>query len=684
VLLWAFLAASPAGACLNGPPGHVHLFAAGASAAPALEMGLCVGGPGETPPDDAASPPIKQSEAKVDTGTIKSLELIGYRLDAAADRFFDKDRKPLTVSRWEHLWGPADLSRESVPTTLWMGYQTAGYRLDEATCRLVHPSSGPVRRADLMVWREYDRRGQSHLALETLKAELAGLPPGTPIPPAVIQKLRDMEGAQTRLPERVRALLFSGAPTVGAMKGALDRAYLDSTRFFDGLRDRESFAVSARVLGSPGSRPPVVRAPVSSREAALGATISAELQAAYEGTDAGRELLAHFRGPDGRATLPPVLVLKLTQRPDDPNSPGAIYDPSGRQVVLNHWELARIALAQAPEKDRAALAKDFADADKLGRWLAANPEARRRAMERVDFLLLHEFVHYRQGDQSKLSIETLRQNAPGNNPLSFEHEAHRQECRYFLERVSRDPSLISRGYGGNRQQYCPSLLDDPAILEGYVTDLYRKTFAGSAELSDVPKLQAARREAARSLLLEGIRSLSPNWVNQALKLVGFSHGDAAIAEEARRSAEVRADLVAKLDPLRERWVREVPAALARSGEPYTALYFLQKSGWRGREDDARRAVREAALSLSRREPRTTLESRLAAHAILAQIAPGLGVAREDALTRAYEDDAREWIVRLRQRAKNAPPAEAAALQEQIRDWMSVLPPERPRRKEKGK
>lgn len=646
-------------------------------------MGRCVGGPGESAPNDPSSPPLKASEAKIGTDTVKGLAMIGYELDLAADRLLGPGRKPVSEAAYRFLIAPTDLSRESVPVTLWMAFQAAGYRL-EATCQLVHPSSGPVLRAHLLVYREQDRRGQSHLALETLKAELAGLPAGAPVPPAVIKKLRDMEGAHTRLPDHIRALLFAGAPTVGAVSGPLDRAYLDSTRFFDGLRDAESFAISARPLGSPGSMPPLTRAPVSSHEAQLGATISSELRTIYEGTDAGREMLAHFRGADGRVNLPPVLVLKLTQRADDPNAPGAVYDPAGRQVILNHWELARMALAQAPEAERAALAKRFADAGELGRWLAANPEARRRAMEQADFLILHEFIHYRQGDLSKLSIETLRQNAPSNNPLSFEHEAHRQECRYFLERVSRDPALISRGYGGNRQQYCPTLLDDPAILEGYVTDMYRKTFAGSAELSDVPKLQAARRGAAGALLLEEIRRGGTEWMNQAMKLAGFSHGDAAIAEEARRSATDRADLVAKLDPLRERWVREVPVALARSGNPYTALYFLEKGGWRGRENEARRAAFAAAASLARREPRTTLEHRLAAHAILAQIGPGLGIAREGRLLRAYQDDAREWIARLRERAKTAPPAEAASLLDQARAWEGVLPENAPGRKEKPK
>jgi hypothetical protein len=337
-----------------------------------------------------------------------------------------------------------------------------------------------------------------------------------------------------RLPEALRQQLFGTGrpPTVASLSASVTSAYLASTRYFDGQRDTPSFVMASRALNESGAVPERMRVPVSSNEQRLGDLISAELQSVLATTPSGRVLLNHFSGRDGVVRLPPLMVLKMTQRADDPNAPGAAYYDETRQVIFNHWELARVLLEQVPPAERARRAREFSDANALRLYLEAHPAERRRLVESVDHLILHELVHYRQGDVARIMTETRRGNVPGPS-LSVEHEAHRQECRYFLERVAADPSLLTAGYGGNRQEYCPTVLRDPGKLDNYVTDLYMRTYAGSMRLPDLSRMQDTRRSAALATIMSGDATWTERF-NQGLKIVGLARGDAAIVAERRR------------------------------------------------------------------------------------------------------------------------------------------------------
>jgi hypothetical protein len=670
LLLALLLRALPAPACSRLPPGHRHLFAdPPAAGGPSIEIGACTGtAPAARPPEGAPLSLQALAAQPHWAGWRTSLRDLGYREDAASDRVLTPDGAPLSQEHIDWLMAPADAGTSPVPALAWQHLQVSGYRLDESDCSFRHPSQPAFTNIDLARLLSMAERGNAHVGLEALKSGLRGLPPGAPVPPELIARMRQMESAQVRLPDSLRRLLFSETPPrVSDVSASVDSAYAAATSYFDGQRDLASFVTAARAPGSPGAQAPRAPSTMRSGERRLGELLSRELQSLFESTEPGRELLRHFRRPDGSVVLPPVLVLKLTQRPDDPNQPGAVYNHETREVVMNHWEVQRAVLLELSAEERAAHGRELSDAAALGRFLAARPQLLRRVAERLDFAILHEFVHYRQGDASPILDEHRHGNVPGTLPQSLEHEAHRQECRYYLSRVAADPSLLLRGYGGNRQEYCAGVLQDPGRLEAYISDLYSRTFAGSQTLPEVRNMQAARRDDA----LAALTSLSSTWSERGralLKLAGLRHGDDALAREQARISAERQAYDRSLAPLREQ-AAAVPGALLRLGRPYQALQFLSLAGWEGREDPAREALREAERLLGARDPRSSLDERLGSLSLIMNIRSRLGAADwTDDFKNGIAADMREHAGRLRTQAGSLTGEQAAALLQQAQQW----------------
>lgn len=673
VLLALLLRALPAPACSLLPPGHIHLHAVGeAGGRLNAEMGLCAGtGPAPPPPADTPPASLREYKAAGLDAWLPTLTVLRYRLDEAADRLLDPEGKPVSAGRLNQLFSPVDASHTRVSALAWQTLQLQGYRVDEASCRFKHPERADVVHADLAMLEEQVQRYLTHSALETLKAGLRGLAPGAPIPPETLQRLRAMEQAQVRLPEELRRALFSGeAVKVSDLTGPLDAAYSASTRFFDGQRPLEGFVIASRPLGSPDSTVPREPGLARPAELRLGALLSADLTRVFGRTGPGREMLDFFRGPrgEGDAVLPELIVLKLSQRPEDSGA-GAIYDNEGRRIVFNHWELARIALAQVPEAEREARAREFADPDALRRYLEGHPEARARVVEGLDWMVMHELQHYRQAKAGTLSEEMRRGNVSNTIPLSYEHDAYRVQCRYFLARVADDPSLLARDYGGAWNPVCAAALSDPGVLEQRVTDTYTSGVAGSQTLPELRGLQAVRRDEAVSTLRAWGSSLQDR-ATAMLKLLGLSHGDRAIEEEDRRERaqlEEHERSVAALRP----GLSRVPAALLRQGRPHQALLFLQGAGWEGREDEARAELALAGRLLAARDGRSTLVERLNAANLYLTLAPRLNVTERPAeFAPAYAADLRAMAAELRSHAASATGDMKGELESQARGFES--------------
>lgn len=537
---------------------HVHVMPAGSAGADvAIDAGTCSGTARPAPPPVLSGPPFDLRRTPVANEWRPTWTSAGYRFDDAAGRILRADGKPLPDGEYRRLESPFDAAAEPVEAMRWIGLMTQGVRLDEKTCFFFEAeSSRPVTRLEMAAIEPNEGKSLEFSALSNLRATLRGLPGDRPIPPDVAARLKAAHAAGAKLPQKVLDALARGAPARELLAGT-DADYASLTRYFDGQRDNESLARSALPYAPGVNEPAKPRALVGAVEERLAAALSKDLAARFATHEAGREMLERFRDKDGVVRLPVVRVLKLSQRPDDPGygRAAAIQDPSNGSVIINHWVAARIAVASAPPEQREALAREFADASKLNARMLKDPALRLKVLKGVEIIVAHEFVHAWQNRRSRFDVEMMRGNLPGSNPLEKEHEAYREEYRYFHSLLKTHPAdaVSSPEMAGYR-----AVLSDYDGYRADVTQLYMGAFAGSSDFKTVTQVQEDRRAQARRLQGESVSQ----WVRQGLKLVGYTHGDKAlreaVGEDARRARDFRD--------------KELPRMQAESGALLTSAY----------------------------------------------------------------------------------------------------------------
>ncbi|MDD5657308.1 MAG: hypothetical protein PHF00_08660 [Elusimicrobia bacterium] len=634
-----------------------------AAAEPRLDAGRCVGaGPPSAP--ITSGPPYEKPIAEVEAGYWR---LLGYKVDRSG-RLLDGQDRPVSEAEVRRMREPFDASTEALDENIWKYLKTQGMRLDEATCRFLAPDGEPVSRLEIAAYRGMHKKDFEHQALANLKLLLKGHDPQLPVPSRIIDRIKTLEKAGVELPPALRQLLFGAqAPKVGELSGLVDSAYLNSTRFFDGQRAFSGLLQSALPV-SGWTRPAPDTGYAAPLEERLGQRLAVELEARFACAGPGRELLEHYRGQDGTVRLPPILILKLSQRP--PGDAAAIASNNGG-LVQDSWQAAAVILASLPTEERDRRAKEFSDKKLFLKYLLDHPEARGRLLDETDEIFFHELIHVWQGRRDDFNVEMVRDNIAGVNPMSDEHEAYREDCRYFLDKVSREPSLLrQKAYMADR--CLPMLVDYDSFRDG-ISRQYLSTFAGSQEFSDVAELQRQRVTAARKLAGESAFS----WLVQKLKLAGFSRGEEALK---LKTVDVRArekDFVkSKLPSLR----REVVDGLAENGRPDMALRILQSAP--ALDDDKPRWVRaisqtEALLIYDHRK--LSLQERNNAFCTLrAVLQPGKSWSWE--LFEAARRDVRLFVPVLLESAQAEPNRENKdGFFKMAEAWCEYLPPDDPLR-----
>jgi hypothetical protein len=659
------LLAASAAACPFGFPGHVHPSVGASAPAVPMPEGRCTGhGAAPAPaPVPAGGPPLDLRASPIPAQERVYWEMIGYRVDDKADRLVAPGGLPVTQAHMDALHRPFDAATERLDASVWQSFVYAGYRLDESTCRLMGPDAKPLDTVTLMVWRESNRRQQAHMAMETLLGKLEGLDASRPVPEDVRKHMLALAQAGTVLPPRIRELLKRAGTTVGQLRAPATASYAESTRFFDGQRKLADVAEAAVPGSGPGvaSRRKGIPDPDERR---LGATLSAAINAEMAKTAPGRELLARFSGRKGGG-MPDVMVLKLTQSPNDPNAPGAQYDPSGDRMVINHWEIVRALHARLPPEKLARIKDRLADAKQLSRLLAEDPSLLPVFVDSVDVMYFHELTHAAQSRRNRIDDESLRGNLPGANPLAKEHEAHRAHCRYLL---SKPPAAVDRNPW---RDYCLGMIRDPDAFRDNVTGMYLATFSGSARLDDIAARQEVRRRTARSLEAGGgLR----NWIEQKLKQAGFRLGDAELgayrADVDRREREFLLGIPA----LR----REAGGALVDyyegSGAPDRALALagsLPRGSIPGGEARLDALADKTAAWVERGADPAQRDARLAAVGAVALRLKRASRPWPPALVAAYDRDARSLIEELLAKARKLP-RERAELLNRAYEWTAAL------------
>lgn len=626
------LLAASAAACPFGFPGHIHAFVeSGAPAAPMPE-GRCTGRWGRPPAAPPASGrPYDLAAHPVPAEHRAYWELIGYRFDDAAGRVLRPDGAVLTEAALAEEHRPFDASFERLEASLWMAFTLSGYRLDEATCRLMGPDGQPLNAFSMKVWAAMAARQQSHAALEALLAKLRGLDPAAPVPPEVRAAMLELAKAGTRLPPEIKSLVERNSTTVAELRAPAAASYADSTRYFDGQRTLAdtALAVVPAKEPAPASRRKEIADPA---ERALGRTLGAAFNAELAKTAPGRELLAKFRGPKGD-DVPDVMVLKLTQSPNDPHAPGAVYDPSSDRMIINHWEIARVLHRRLPADKLARIGPRLNDAKELSKLLAEDPSLLPLVVDDNDVMYFHELLHAEQARRNRVDDELMRGNLPGANPLSKEHEAHREHCRYLL---SKGAAAAARS---GWHDYCLGMLRDPDAFKDGVTSRYLSTFAGSATLPDVRARQEERRDASRTLERTGLLG---NWIGQKLKQFGFLQGDAALAAFGADAERREREFLAALPGLRREAAAGLIAHYEGQGRPGAAFVFaasMPADALEGGEGAVDALAGRATAWLKRDRSKEGLHERLAVSDALRARLKARGNPVPAALHEAYERDA---------------------------------------------
>ncbi len=396
-----------------------------------------------------------------------------------------------------------------------------GYRFDEKEGTILSPETkGPIRVPEAEELVAAIAAGLRHAALERLNYLLSRQKAGEPIPEKVLAEARQIaESERVPLPESLLKALKGAQKAPGALTLEVARAYIESTRYWDGaMTPRERFEASQPVVVG-GSKEPFRSPYFDETEKRLGELLREELAAHLAKNTAGKELLDKLRGPEGKRPLPGVLVLKL-----DANKTG-VYDESMRAIVLSHAQLVGGLVKRVPERERKALSERLQDPKALTEYLSQNPEARSAFVKDNDTILFHELTHAWQARRGRLIVEQERGNVPGMNLLENEHEAFLSEARYFHHKLLKDETAAD---SQDELDNYLGLLNDFDRWRDNITHSYLANWPEStADFPTVIELQRLRgRASGRDMQL-----LRPQFDQWLLKLIGLNLGMKAIQEE---------------------------------------------------------------------------------------------------------------------------------------------------------
>lgn len=574
----------------DAPPAHYEVLA-----------GSCAGRGRPPEPPVISGPAYDLRRAPMSSDELNVWGLLGYREDAKTGRLLGPDGRSAPEGEIARMRQAFDASAEEIDVNIWGDLQHRGTRLDEATCRLYDPEGREITRLEIAGTAALYKKSFEHSALANLNIRLKGLDPKAPVPKSMAKEMLELDKAGVKLPASIRNLMFSPRPPLaGDIAKQADSEYLNSTRYFDGRNTLPDLMRSALPLVPGLNEPPRDPTYVVPEEKRLGERLSADLRERFSKTDAGRELLDRFRDKKGVVRLPDVQVLKLSQRPDDPRRPGAQMHPTNGSITLNHWEAVSHLLAVLPPEERARRAREFADAGALRRYLLENPKERALLLDTLDQDFYHELVHSWQLRRDRFMVEEMRGNLPGANALADEHEAHREECRYFFSKAMLEPDLIRRSPFADT---CLPLLRDYETFKDGITRQYMSTYAGSQKLADIRKLQEARTSTARRLAGEGLRQK----LVQKLKLLGFARGDKTLKEHSRNADSRELEFEnRKLPRLRAEAAGALPGHFEKAGRPDVALRVLDAIPPDEDGDEEEAKAREESLDSLQRKTITLL------------------------------------------------------------------------------
>ncbi|MDE2236839.1 MAG: hypothetical protein KGK30_03025, partial [Elusimicrobia bacterium] len=334
-----------------------------------------------------------------------ALAFLGYRFDEASGTIRRPDGGLLTRRQMQHLLSACRVLPGSLSLDDRWSLLSGGYRIDEAKDAVLSPAThAPMTCLELAEFKLYSSRDLQQLVLERLDALLSNQDPDRPLPMEDFAKARSIarQAPLALPPSLVRA--FSGPlgvrppPTpAGIWASAVDRAYVASTRFWDGAQKHlQGLTYVSPVLPELSSAP-APRPYFDAAERDAGQDLQRAAAAYFERWPLGRELLGHFRDPNGSLRLPPFTILDLG--PAD--LVAAVYNAHSKSIMINRSYL-----------------------EKASRGLPAGSQDRNTAiLKSMDVTLFHELTHAWQDRRDGLMADLDRGSAPMDIYLEYEVEA---------------------------------------------------------------------------------------------------------------------------------------------------------------------------------------------------------------------------------------------------------------------
>ncbi|OGS41145.1 MAG: hypothetical protein A2506_02050 [Elusimicrobia bacterium RIFOXYD12_FULL_66_9] len=644
----------------------------GSSAASAVDPsgGACVGRGGPQAAPILTGPAFDLRAHPLPPAVMADWRGAGYGVDASSSHLLSPSGRPIPAAEYERLSAPFDAAIDTMSNGSWSALIFSGYRLQDATCRILDPAKrAPLTRIEILDFENQVGGSREFRALEELVVELGRADAGQPPPAAVLARMAELEGRGEKLPEGLRRALLDRTLTSGALRGQAESAYAGMLRAWEGSRDLKSLI--------EGALPPIVgynvpakrKGRIESWERLIGDRLFADIQGRFSRTEAGRELLSGFRDAKGRPDLPKMTVLKMSQRPRDVGYGGAaaVYHDSSRTIILNHWYVVRQILAGVPAAEREKLGARLSGSGALAEYLLTHPDRRAALIDRVDVTIFHEMTHAWQYRRQALAIESIRGNAPSGILLAREHEAFFGMYRYLHQKLMNDPSaaLRSDDYDGYVRA-----MSDPEKYRDQITRQYQSSFAASTDFKTLEQVQSVRR----SILGVPLGSSARAWARALLERIGLARGDAALKQARDDHAGKESLYLDKVFPkMRAEAAREFPDYFASVGRPDKGLSLLVAVAPGVGVDRRPEFAAATAAMLARRPAEMSLEDRLWAFSALNAELRRERKPLPPAAAVAYDRDALEFAERCADRAlAERDLRRRAELLERSRSWLNAV------------
>ncbi len=450
----------------------------------------------------SAPPPVAEDVRQ-------ALEDVGYAFDdkgAAVGR----DGKPLTQQALDAWLAPYDYRKEPLSEAEESDLVLDGCRLEESTSHIVClPDKKPLSRLGVQRRRGGARPQQSN-ALERIGALLAKAAPGAPVGADVADEVRALEKAKPgSVPPALRdELLAPKGLTTARAAADVQAAYLDSTRFFDGRSPLS--ALAERSVPLPADWKPKFDVKFfDDGERRVSQLLQDAAVRRMEGNPVSAELLAHFRGADGKLSLPPIHVLPISS------------DLSGNyengEIAVSRDDLLT-SLSVGDDGRYEVLDRRLKTSAALAAYLKSHPKALDRYLALNEETLVHELTHAWQNRRDRIWPESDRGNVPGGDYAEDEHEAFLTEMRFLNEKLKRSP--LAKVEPLELQRYQLLALDFDRWRDQITQDYFRSYPDATNDVETARAIQAERISAARALMGDSVYQA----VYQGLKLAGLELG----------------------------------------------------------------------------------------------------------------------------------------------------------------